>query len=164
MSGLWTEHIRLPAQTCPGIGFPGYIRGPLPLRTLASLITSSSNLLRCPSALKAILGLLHRIPSVSRGFDSPTLRDLQTLVGFLSPKVFSRFLQDFFVLRRSIPLLESIHLEVLLGSYTRTLNLVLHQISISCKLKIRFSYLNVSIYLLILQCKSISLSIMFLGC
>jgi hypothetical protein len=92
MSGLWPGHIWLPARICPGIGFLGYIRGPLPLRTLASLTTSSSNLLWCPSALKAILGLLHRIPLVSTGFGSPTLRDLQTLVGFLSPKVFSWFL------------------------------------------------------------------------
>jgi hypothetical protein len=51
-----------------------------------------------------ILGLLHRILLVSRGFDSPPLCDLQTLVGFLSPIVFSRILQDFFILHRSIPI------------------------------------------------------------
>jgi hypothetical protein len=61
------------------------------------------------------LDLLHRIPSVSRRFDSPTLRDLQTLVGFLSPKVFLRILQDFFVLRRSIPMDDFLCLVVSLG-------------------------------------------------
>jgi hypothetical protein len=130
MSGPWPGHIRLVgharllARTCLGIGFPGYIRGPLPLRTLDSLITSSSNLLQRPTALKAILGHLHQIPSVSKVINSPTLHDLQTLVGFLSSKIFSRFLQDFFIHHRSIPMLESIHLQVLLASCYPTLNLV----------------------------------------
>jgi hypothetical protein len=43
-----------------------------------------------------ISGLLHRIPSISRGFDSPSPQDLQTLSGFLSPKAFSRFSFNFF--------------------------------------------------------------------
>jgi hypothetical protein len=71
-----------------------------------------------------ILGLLHQISLVHRGFDSPSLRDHQILVGFVSPKVFSRIFQDFFVLRRSIPMLKSICLEVPLGCPYPTLNLV----------------------------------------
>jgi hypothetical protein len=101
MSGLWPGHMRLAGhvrfleRTCPGLRFPRYIRGPLPLGTLASLITSSSNLLRRPSSLKPILVLLHRVPSVPRGFDFPTLCDLQILVEFLYPiMVSSRFLRS----------------------------------------------------------------------
>jgi hypothetical protein len=45
---------------------------------------------------KTIWDLLHRIPSFSRGFDSPSPQDLQTLSGSLSPKVFSRFSFYFF--------------------------------------------------------------------
>jgi hypothetical protein len=69
-----------------------YKRGSLPLITLTLLFCFHSS--SCGS--KVILDLLHRIPSVFRGFASSTPCDLQTLVGFLSPKVFLRFLQDFF--------------------------------------------------------------------
>jgi hypothetical protein len=61
-----------------------------------SLVLFPLFLLRLQGDSKAILDLLHRIPSVFRGFASSTPCDLQTLVGFLSPKVFLRFLQDFF--------------------------------------------------------------------
>jgi hypothetical protein len=98
-------------------------KGPLPLRTLASLYLPPLNLLRCPSALKAILVLLHRTPLVSRRFDSPTLRDLRTLVGFLSSKVFSRILQDFFVLHQSIPIDVFLCLVVPLGCLSPDLSL-----------------------------------------
>jgi hypothetical protein len=70
-----------------------------------------------------ILDCLNRIPLVSRGFDSPTLRDLQTLVGFLSPKVFSRILQDFFVLHRFIPMDNFLCLAVPLGCLSPNLSL-----------------------------------------
>jgi hypothetical protein len=71
------------------------------------------------------LDLFHRIPSVSRGFDSPTLRDFQTLVGFLSSKIFSRILQDFFVLRRSIPMDDFLCLVVPLGCLSPNLSIAL---------------------------------------
>jgi hypothetical protein len=70
-----------------------------------------------------ILDPLHRIPSVSRGLDSPTLHDLQTLVGSLSPKVFSRSLQDFFALHRSIPMDVFLCLVVPLGCLSPNLSL-----------------------------------------
>jgi hypothetical protein len=103
MSSLWPGHIRLSghvqllARTCPVLGFqPIYIRGlSTPLNpNLAKPLSSLS----CggQGSPKAIWDLLHRIPSVSRGFDSPSPQDLQTLSGSLSPKVFSRFSFDFF--------------------------------------------------------------------
>jgi hypothetical protein len=45
---------------------------------------------------KVIWDTLHRIPSISRGFNSPSPQDLQTLSGSLSPKVLSRFSFNFF--------------------------------------------------------------------
>jgi hypothetical protein len=51
MFDLWPRHIRLTghvrplARTYPALEFPGYIRGPLPLRTLNSLITFSTQTL-----------------------------------------------------------------------------------------------------------------------
>jgi hypothetical protein len=66
---------------------------------------------------------LHRIPSVSRGFDSPTPCDHQTLVGFLSPKVFLRILQDFFVLHSSIPVDDFLCPVVPLGCLSPNLSL-----------------------------------------
>jgi hypothetical protein len=58
--------------------------------------TKSSPLLACDGqgSPKMILDLLHRIPSISRRFGSLTPCNLQTLVGFLSPKVYSRFLHS----------------------------------------------------------------------
>jgi hypothetical protein len=104
MSGLLAR--TYPAsRTCPAPGLDmsgyqasSYIKGvctpsnPKP--------TKSSPLLSCggQGSPKVILDLLHRIPSVSRRFGSPTPCDHRTVVGFLSPKVYSRFLQDFFVL------------------------------------------------------------------
>jgi hypothetical protein len=70
-----------------------------------------------------ILDLLQRIPSVSRGVDSPTLHDPKTLVGSLPPKVFLRILQDFFVLRQSIPVNDFICLVVPLGCLSPNLTL-----------------------------------------
>jgi hypothetical protein len=61
-------------------------------------ISSPLHLLWPQGALKAILDLLHQIPSILREFASPNPCDLQTLVGILSPKLFSRILQDFFFL------------------------------------------------------------------
>jgi hypothetical protein len=94
MSGLLAQ--TYPAScTCLALGpdmcgyqASGYIKGvctpsnPKP--------TKSSPLLSCSGQgfPKAISDLLHRIPSVSRRFESPTPYDLQTLVGFLSPKVY----------------------------------------------------------------------------
>jgi hypothetical protein len=54
----------------------------------------SSPLLSCcgQGSPKVFLDLLHQIPSVSWRFGSPTPCDFQTLVGFLSPKVYFRFL------------------------------------------------------------------------
>jgi hypothetical protein len=45
---------------------------------------------------KAFFNLLHRIPSVSRGFDSPFLQNLQTLNDFSLLRYSSRFSIDFF--------------------------------------------------------------------
>jgi hypothetical protein len=83
-----------PGPDMTGYQASGYIKGvctpsnPKP--------TKSSPLLSCggQGSPKAILDLLHRIPSVSRRFGSPTPCDLQILVGFLSPKVYSRFLHS----------------------------------------------------------------------
>jgi hypothetical protein len=60
----------------------------MPLRTLTPLKLSPLQLLASTSSPKAILGVLHRIPSVSRGFASPTLGVLQTLLGFPLSKVY----------------------------------------------------------------------------
>jgi hypothetical protein len=70
-----------------------------------------------------ILDLLHQIPSVSKGFDSPPLRDLQTLVGFLSPKVFLRILQVLFILRLSIPMDDFLDLVIPLESLPPNLSI-----------------------------------------
>ena len=91
---------------------------------------------------KAILGLLHHIPSDSRRFGSPTPSDLQTLVGFLSPKVYFTILQDFFALRRSLSMHGLICLGVSLQYPFLALKSYLEWIVTSCKLKIRFSYLK----------------------
>jgi hypothetical protein len=45
---------------------------------------------------KAFFKLLHRIPSVSKGFDSPSLQNLQTLSSFSLLRYSSRFSLDFF--------------------------------------------------------------------
>jgi hypothetical protein len=60
---------------------------------------------------------------VPRGFASPTHCDLQTLVGFLSPKAFSRILQDFFVLCQSLSMNGFICLVVPLGCCSPNLSL-----------------------------------------
>jgi hypothetical protein len=56
----------------------------------------STSLVVALRALMAIWGLLHRILGISRGFPSPPLSFLQTLGGFLSPKVFPWFFVDSF--------------------------------------------------------------------
>jgi hypothetical protein len=124
--------------------------------------TKSSPLLSCggQGSSKVILDLLHWIPSVSRRFGSPTPCDLQTLVGFLS----LRYIQDFFILCRSLTMHYFICLEVPLGYLCLALKSCLEWISISCKLKTRCSYLNRAIYLLILQCKLYPSSMLFLRC
>jgi hypothetical protein len=129
MSGLWTEHIQLIghvrplAQTCPVLGSLRYIRIPLPLRTLVSIVSFSTQSPADARWPKVILGLLHWIPLVSRGFASPNPHDLQTLVGFLSLKVFSRIIHDLFVLRRSLKMHGSMCLVVSLECLSPNLSL-----------------------------------------
>jgi hypothetical protein len=148
--------------TCPVSGFWLYKGVCTPSNAKP---TKSSPLLSCGGqwSPKAILDL-HWIPLVSRRFGSPTPCDLQTLVGFLSRKVYSRFLQDFFVLHQSLRMHCFICLGVPLGYLWLALKSCLEWISISCKLKTRFSYLNLVIYLLILQWKLYPSSMLFLGC
>jgi hypothetical protein len=117
MSGSWPRHVRVS-------GFSLYIRG---LST-----PSNHNLAKPLSSLsyggkgspKVIWELLHRIPSVSRGFDSPSPQDLQTLSGFLSPKVFSRFSFNFFDLLLIFVNVRSPYLGAPLGCHNLALNLV----------------------------------------
>jgi hypothetical protein len=94
MSGLLAQTYPAPCPDMSGYQASGYVKrvctpsNPKP--------TKSSPLLSCDSqdSHKVILDLLHRILPVSRRFGSPTPCDLQTLVGFLSPKVYSRFLNS----------------------------------------------------------------------
>jgi hypothetical protein len=152
---VWTRHVRTFVSDMSGYRTSGYLKAvctpsnPKP--------TKYSPLLSCDSqgSPKAILDLLHRIPSVSRRFWSPTPCDLQTLVGFLSLKVYSMFLQDFFILRRSLIMHCFICLGVSLGYLCLALKSCVEWMSISCKLKTRFSYLNLVIYMLILNASSI---------
>jgi hypothetical protein len=91
---VFIGHVRLLSQTYPALdlrGIKGVSHTPLNPRLLFHFSTS---LLAPPSSPKAIVGPLQRISLVSRGFASPNPRDLQTLVGFSSPKVYSRILQD----------------------------------------------------------------------
>jgi hypothetical protein len=76
---VFTGHVRLLARTSLGLGFqPIYIRG-LSTPSNPNLTKPLSSLSRGgQGSPKAIWGLLHRIPSVSRGFDSPSPQDLQT--------------------------------------------------------------------------------------
>jgi hypothetical protein len=71
-----------------------------------------------------ILVLLHQMPSIHRGFASPNPHDLQILVGFRFPKVFSRILQDFFILHRSLSMNDFMCLVVPLGYLSPNLSLV----------------------------------------
>jgi hypothetical protein len=68
--------------------------------------------------------LLHRIPLVSRGFDSPSPQDLQTLSGSISPKVFSNFSFDSFDILFIFVNVRSPYLVAPLGSHNLALNLV----------------------------------------
>jgi hypothetical protein len=118
MSGILT-------RTCLGIGFqPIYIRGlsapsnPNIAKPLSSLSCGG----QCSP--KVFWDLLHRIPSVSRGFDSPSPRDLQTLSGSLSPKVFLRLSFDFFDLLLIFVNVRSPYLGAPLGCHNLALNLV----------------------------------------
>jgi hypothetical protein len=94
--------------------------------------TSNPNLAKPLSSLscggqgspKVIWDLLHRIRSVSRGFDSPSPQDLQTLSGSLSPKVFSMFSFDFFNLLLIFVNVRSPYLGAPLGCHNLALNLV----------------------------------------
>jgi hypothetical protein len=131
MSSLWPGHIRLArhvrllAWTCLGLRFqPIYIRGlstpsnPNLAKPLSSLSCSGQG------SPKVIWDLLHRIPSVSRGFDSPSPQDLHTLSGSLSPKVFSRFSFNFFDLLLNFINVRSLYLGAPLGCHYLALNLV----------------------------------------
>jgi hypothetical protein len=136
---VFTRHVQpmartyLDSQTCPDLGpnMSGswvsayiYMRGlGTPLNpNLAKLLSSLS----CCSqgSPKAIWDLLHRIPSVSRGFDSSSPQDLQTLSSSLSPKVFSRFSFDFFDLLLIFVNVRSPYLGAPLGCHNLALNLV----------------------------------------
>jgi hypothetical protein len=134
---IFTRHVRpmartspgigfqLLARTCPGLGFqPIYIRG---LSTSSNPnLTKPLSSLSCggQGSLKVIWDLLHRIPSVSRGFDSPSPQDLQILSGSLSPKVFSRFSFDFYDLLLNFVNARSLYLGAPLGCHYFSLNLV----------------------------------------
>jgi hypothetical protein len=118
-------HVRLLAQTCLGLRFqPIYIRGlstpsnPNLVKPLSSLSYGSQG------SPKVIWDLLHRIPLISRGFDSPSPPDLQTLSSSISPKVFSRFSFDFFDLLLNFINARSLYLGAPLGCHYLTLNLV----------------------------------------
>jgi hypothetical protein len=88
-SGPWPGQIRS----------TGYIRTDSRISHTPSNPNSSTSFLVALRALKVIWGLLHRILGISRGFHSYPLGILQTLGGFLSPKVFPRFFKilQFFV-------------------------------------------------------------------
>jgi hypothetical protein len=122
---VFTGHVRPMARTCPGLGFqPIYIWGlstpsnPNLAKPLSSLSCGGQ------SSPKVIWDLLHRISLVSRGFDSPSPQDLQTLDGSLSPKVFSRFFFSFFDLLLIFVNVWSPYLGAPLGRHNLALNLV----------------------------------------
>jgi hypothetical protein len=124
-SGPGAGYVRAIGWTCPGLRFqPIYIRGlstPLNLNLAKPLSSLSCGGQGSP---KAIWDLLHRIPSVSRGFDSPSPQDLQTLSSSLSPNVFPRISFDFFDLLLNFINARSLYLGAPLGCRYLALNLV----------------------------------------
>jgi hypothetical protein len=129
MSDLSPRHIRLArhvhllAPTCPGLGFPSYIRGlstPLNPNFTKPLSSLSLSL----AATNAFFKLLHRIPSVSRGFDSLSLQNLQTLSGYSLLRYSSRFSLDLFDLLLIFVNVGSLYLGAPLGCRNLALNLV----------------------------------------
>jgi hypothetical protein len=136
---VFTEHVwpmdrtYLTSGTCPapipdmsGSQVSAYILGVwVPLRTL-TLQNLSPLSLSCggQGSPKAIWELLHRIPSMFSGFDSPSPQDLQTLSGSISPKVFSRFFFNFFDLLLIFINVRSPYLGASLGCRNLALNLV----------------------------------------
>jgi hypothetical protein len=124
MSGLLPGHIRLLAQTCPGLGIQPYIRGlstplnPIFAKSLSTLSCSGQGI------SKAFFKLLHLIPSVSMGFDSPSLQNHQTLSGFSLLWYYSRFSLDFFDLLLISINVRSLCLGAPLGCHNHALNLV----------------------------------------
>jgi hypothetical protein len=83
MSGLWPGHIRLLARTCPGLRFPSYIKGPHTPWNPSHLFPSHLEIVRWLGSPKSFWGPLHRNPSISSGFGSPSLQNLH------NPKRFS---------------------------------------------------------------------------
>jgi hypothetical protein len=117
MSGSYPRHVRVSI-------FSLYIRG---LGTPSNPnLTKPLSSLSCggQGSPKVTLELLHRIPSMPRGFDSPSPQDLQTLSGSISPKVFSRFSFNFFNLLLIFVNVISPYLGAPLGCHNLALNLV----------------------------------------
>jgi hypothetical protein len=135
-------------------GFSLYIRGlgtpsnPSMAKPLSSLSCGSQ------ASPKESWELLHRIPSVSRGFDSPSPQDLQTLSDSISPKVFSRFSFDFCDLLLIFVNVRSPYLRAPLGCRNLALNLASNQIPCFTNLKTSFQSLIFVIYSYIQQCNS----------
>jgi hypothetical protein len=105
-----------------------------PPRTLG-VFSLPLHLLQQPRARYAILGLLHRIPSISWRFDSTSPQDLQTLSGSPSPKVFSRFSFDLFDLLLNFINARSLYLGTPLECRYLALNLVWNHTSCLAYLK-----------------------------
>jgi hypothetical protein len=88
MSGLWPGHVRVSGFSLyKGLSTPSNPNFAKPLSSLSC---------RSQGISKAFFKLLQRIPLVSRGFDSPSLQNLQTLRGFSLLRYSSRFFLDFF--------------------------------------------------------------------
>jgi hypothetical protein len=111
-----------PAWTCPTLGLMGIKGGLIPLQTLDPLLFSPSSLAasRCS---QGNFWVSTPNPFNFRGFSSPNLRGLQTVVGFPLSKVFQGFFKTYTVLHRSLLLLCVICLVVPLGCLSPNLSL-----------------------------------------